>query len=137
LPENTDLDDQDIFGNKATFCKRDYYGSLEEVKNNVARYGEIENCEFVKGWFADTLPNFSQSIAVMFLDVDLVSSARTCLKYLYPLLIQGGVLYSHDGHLVPVRNVFADERFWEDEVGCLKPQIQGLGSRVLIRIVKP
>jgi len=112
-------------------------GSLEEVKNNVKKYGAIEVCEFIKGWFADTMPTFHRPIAVIYLDVDLVSSTRTCLKHLYPLLACGGVLYSQDGHLSRVVDLYNDDDFWRIEMGCPKPIIEGLGKRKLIKIVKP
>jgi len=110
---------------------------LSEVKRNVVRYGDLGVCTFVKGWFDDTMPKFSKLIAAVFLDVDLASSTRTCLKYLYPLLTPGGVLYSHDGHLPLVVDVFRDSSFWKKEVGCSRPYIEGLGKRKLIRIIKP
>jgi hypothetical protein len=51
---------------------------------------------------------------------------RTCLKYLYPLLQPGGVLYSQDGHLPLVCDLFDGDKFWEQEVGVRKPAIEGL-----------
>jgi O-methyltransferase len=88
------------------------------------------------GWFEDTLKDFHEPIAVAFLDVDLAASTRTCLKYLYPRITEGGVLFSHDGYMPLVRAVFADTQFWEQEVGCRMPTVEGLGRRKLLRIVK-
>jgi len=112
-------------------------GTLDEVKRNIKQYGVLEACEFIKGWFDDTMPGFKRPIAVAYIDVDLASSTRTCLKHLFPLLVPGGVLFSQDGHLPLVVDVFDDDEFWLNEVGCPKPQIEGLGERKLIRIVKP
>ena len=70
------------------------------------------------------------------MDVDLASSTRTCLKYLYPLLEPSGTLYSQDGHLPLVIDVFADTDFWLQEVGCAKPSIDGLRQKKLIRMTK-
>jgi len=83
------------------------------------------------------MPKFSKSIVAIYLDVDLASSTRTCLKYLYPLLVPGGVLYSQDGHLPLVIDVFKDDEFWKKEVSYPKPHIEGLGKKKLIKIVKP
>ena len=77
--------------------KGKYCGSLEEVKNNIAKYGEIGVCHFIKGWFEETMSLFNKRIAAAYLDVDLASSTKTCLKYLYPLLVPGGVIISQDG----------------------------------------
>ena len=137
IPENVEPQDKDIFGWKAeVFKKGDYCGTLEEVISNVTRFGKIERCRFIKGWFDDTMPDFKEPISAIYIDVDLASSTRTCLKYLFPLLERGGILYSQDGHLPLVVDVFSDDDFWSKEVGCKKPLIQGLGRRKLIKIIK-
>ena len=58
---------------------------------------------------------------------------RICCKSV-PLLQPGGVLYSQVGHLPLVIEVFDDDRFWENEVGCKKPRMIGLGKSKLIVI---
>ena len=121
---------------EGNFTKGKYPASLDEVKDNVKKYGEIDVCEFIEGWFKDTMPNFSEKICAAYLDVDLSSSAKICLKYLYPLIIPKGILYSHDGDHKPVAAVYNDDEFWEKEVGCKKPFIDGLGNRKLINIIK-
>ena len=136
FPKNEERHDKDIFGKPVNFPPGALCGALEEVKGNVAKFGRIGCCRFVAGWFEKTMPGFAEPIAAIFLDVDLASSTRTCLKHLYPLLEPGGVLYSHDGHLPRVIEVFADEGFWHNEIGIARPPVQGLGRKKLIKIVK-
>ena len=136
VPYNSEPHGKDIFGNHVSFGGGNYRASLEEVQCNVTRYGNIKTCRFVKGWLEDTLPNFKEKVAAIYLDVDLASSTRTCLKYLYPLLQPGGVLFSQDGHLPLVIEVFKDESFWTQEIGCKPPFADGLGSKKLIKIIK-
>jgi O-methyltransferase len=114
-----------------------FSASLDMVIRNINRYGELEVCEFIQGWFEDTMPVFSRPVSAIFLDVALASSTRTCLKYLYPLLTTGGTLYSNDGYSPLVCDVFGDDEFWQKEVGCPKPHIGGLGRQKVIKIVKP
>src|ERR1700730_1882351 len=78
------------------------------------------------------MPHFSQPVVAAYLDVDLASSTRTCLKYLWPLLVPGGVLFSQDGHLPLVLEVFDDDAFWRRELKTSKPQIHGFGTSQLI-----
>ena len=136
MPENDEPHSKNIFGRPERFTRGSYFGTLDEVRGNVSRFGRIEACRFVPGWFDDTLPGFSEPIAAIYMDVDLAASTRTCLKHLYPLLLPGGVLYSQDGHLPLVIEVFEDADFWMREVGCKKPQIVGLGERKLIKVTK-
>lgn len=136
IPDHDEPHKTDIFGGVARFQKGQFSGTLEEVRANVSKFGKIKRCRFVPGWFDDTLPKFQEPIAAIYLDVDLASSTHTCLKYLYPLLEPGGVLYSQDGHLPLVINIFNDEKFWLSEVGCKRPRIHGLGEKKLIKIIK-
>lgn len=136
LPENAEAHGRTILGETPNFEGGRYRGDVHEVHANVARYADISRCRFMKGWFDDTMPSFDEPIAVAFLDVDLASSTQTCLKYLYPLLQPGGSLFSHDGHLPLVLSVFTDDEFWTREVRSPKPELQGVGTRKLLRVSK-
>lgn len=136
IPKNIEEREQGLFGGSATFREGDYRGSFEEVKFNIAKYGSPSSCEFVKGWFDNTMVNFKEPIAGIYLDVDLKSSTRTCLKNLYPLLQPEGYLLSQDGHLPRIVKLFNNDKFWEKEVGCKKPHFASLGKKKLIMIQK-
>lgn len=131
IPQNTELHDN-IWGNEVTFSRGDYRGGLEEVTENVRRFGNLKACSFVKGFFEDTMLHFKRPIAAAYLDVDLASSTRSCLKYLWPLLAPGGVLFSQDGHLPLVLKVFDDDDFWRRELNTVKPLVHGFGTSKLI-----
>jgi O-methyltransferase len=136
IPEHHEEHSKNIYGGDAYFPPGSYKGSLDEVRSNVARYGAVETCRFVKGWFDDTMPGFKEPVGVAYIDVDLESSTRTCIRYLFPLLVPGGVLFSQDGHLPWVINLLRDEKFWRDEVGAEPPRMEGLGKRKLVAIYR-
>lgn len=137
IPKNSEKHVKSTLGHslEGWFTEGKWRGSLEEVRNNVERYGEIDVCTFVAGWFEDTMPSFMDKIALAYLDVDLASSTRTCLKYLYPLITPGGVLYSQDGDIPLAAEVFKDEKFWKEEVGFKMPNVKSLGKK-LLKVVK-
>jgi O-methyltransferase len=62
----------------------DYCGTLEEVKRSIGRHGALEACDFVPGWFQDTLPKETSPVLLAFLDVDLEASLHTCVRHLWP-----------------------------------------------------
>jgi len=136
IPENDEEHTKNIFGGGAGFAQGDYCGPIDEVKSNIEKYGKLEQCTFVKGWLDDTLPDLKQPVSVAYIDVDLVSSTKTALKYIYPLLEEGGVLFSQDCHLPLVIELFDDDDFWQNEVGCAKPYMEGLRTRKLVKVVK-
>jgi O-methyltransferase len=137
LPDHDERHGKTIFGERTDFAPRSYCGALEEVTENIRRFGQLSVCEFRKGWFEDTMPLFREPIAAAYIDVDLVSSTRTCLKHLYPLLVPGGAIFSQDGHLPLVTAAIGDTKFWETEIGYRMPPIEGLGTRKLLKIEKP
>jgi len=66
------------------YSKGMYSATEETVRNNLKLYGEIENVIFRKGFFEKTLPLHQEDISFIFMDVDLSSSTKTCIKYLWP-----------------------------------------------------
>lgn len=137
LPDHQEPHGRTIFGEATNFYSGRYTGRLEEVKDNVRRFGAADVCDWVPGWFEDSMPGFREPIAVAFIDVDLASSTRTCLMHLYPLLVPGGSIFSHDGHLPLVLDVLRDDTFWQQALGIPRPAIPGLGRRKLLQITKP
>lgn len=135
LPDNDESDQRSIFGDVPDFSRGRYRGAREEVEHNVARFGALDRCTLVKGWFDDTMPRFSEKVIVAFLDVDLASSTKTCLKFLFPRLQPGGSIFSQDGHLPRVIEVLEDSAFWQSEVGRRQPPMEGLRSAKLVRII--
>ena len=138
IPDNQEGHDKSIFGYsiKDWFKKGSFCGGLEEVQHNVAAYGDISVCSFVKGWFEETLPNVEYDIAGAYIDVDLASSTKTCIQYIYPRLSPGGFLVSQDGDFPLVIDVFTDDQFWEEEIGCKRPVIHGLNKSKMLVVYK-
>lgn len=114
-----------------------YFGSKGEVQRNLEQYGAPEVTTLVEGWFDDTLPKFHEPVAIAYLDVDLVSSTTVCLRYLWPQLIKGGMIFCHDGHLPEVAKLIYDPEFWRREFDEPLPQITHvLGKIGFIKITK-
>jgi O-methyltransferase len=121
---------------KDRFSQGEYSGALEEVKKNVGSYGSLEVCEFIRGWFDQTMPNLTEPVVVAFVDVDLRDSLETCLTYIYPRLVPGGTIFSHDGHLPICVDLMKDASFW-NRFKEPAPEFEGLGTRKLVKIRKP
>ena len=75
--------------------------SLEEVQENFARYGLLdEGVQFLPGWFADTLPHWQGQLALLRLDGDWYESTYTALENLYDKVSWGGFIIIDDYHPV-------------------------------------
>lgn len=136
MPQNAELHGRTMDGVQADFSVGQYCGRLEEVREAIRRYGDIDRCDFIKGWFDQTLPTLQGAIAVAFIDVDLAASTRTCIRELYPRLSPGGIIFSHDGHLPLCVDVLRDSALWRS-TGEPMPIVEGLGTRKLVRMTKP
>lgn len=134
MPENNEAHGKSIFGREHHFPKGSHTVAIDEVKSNVARYGDISRCRFYKGWFSDTMPKFKERVAVACINADLVQSTKDCLINLYPLMEKGGIIFSQDGHFPWIIELLNDDAFWQNEVGTAKPKMQGLGTSKLVSI---
>ena len=105
----------------------DYCGSLEDVKRNIERYGAIEVCEFVKGWFDQTLPTLDQPILLAFIDVDLELSLETCVRYIWPNLTEKGYIFIDEYVGLDYCSIFWSEEYWKRYFNRTPPGLIGSG----------
>jgi O-methyltransferase len=136
MPENSEAHGKSIYGREHHFPKGSHAVPFEEVKNNVARYGDTSRVHYHKGFFSDTMPSFHEPVAAACVNVDLVQSTRDCFHYLYPLLPPGGIIISQDAHFPWIIELFSDNAFWEKELGIKKPAMPGLGVLKFVTVRK-
>jgi hypothetical protein len=122
LPEGKPGDRQ------ATYAKGDYCGSLDEVKRNLTRYGAIESCDFVKGWFDQTLPSLSTPVLLAFLDVDLEDSLHTCVRHIWPRLVPRGYIFIDEFVDLDYCALFFSEEYWRRYFNRTPPGLIGAGT---------
>jgi O-methyltransferase len=111
----------------ATYEKGAWCGPLELVRNNIRKYGALSLCSFIQGYFDTTLPTFHEPVALAFCDVDLFESLKTCLHYLWPLISEGGMLFTHEAHHHEIAALFYDRHWWQD-TGFEPPGLIGAGN---------
>lgn len=99
-------------GNEINFAGA-YAATLDRVKQNVARFGVIERCTFYQGWFSDTLAvTPAEAIALAYIDCDVAEGTRDALTGILQTLTEGGIVFSQDYHLAPVRRLLHDDSLW-------------------------
>lgn len=113
---------------KHIYSKGSWKGELSEVVDNVRRYGCVEACEFIKGYFDQTLPLFDYPVVFAFIDVDLEESVKTCLKYLWPKLLEGCYLFTHEAQHLEISKIFFDKEFWTQYLNQEPPTLIGAGT---------
>jgi O-methyltransferase len=133
LPEPQEFDRAHVLissGKIHSYKKGAWQGTLQEVKSNISRFGNIDVCKFNVGYFDATLPKFNGKCALVFVDVDLIDSLNTCLKYLWPLLNDGGYLFTHEATHQEIAAVFFDNGWWHANLGTRAPGLVGAGTGI-------
>lgn len=110
------------------YQKGEYAGALEEVRANIRRYGALDSCEFVKGWFSDTLPAMNEPILLAYLDVDLEDSLHTCVKYIWPHLVEHGYIFTDECESTDYVALFYSETWWRKYFNRTPPGLIGAGT---------
>ncbi len=123
LPEGKP-DDREAKGYK----KGEFLGTLDEVKQNITKFGSIESCEFIKGWFSGTLPKLNSPILLAYLDVDLEDSLDTCVKNIWPNLVEEGFLFIDEAVGLDYSALFFSEKWWIKNFNRTPPGIIGAGT---------
>ena len=104
-----------------------YAGRLEEVRDNVSRLGAVSACQFVRGFFCDSLKSLAGPFVLAFLDVDLVSSMKDCIQHIWPLLADGSFVFTDDSLDMEVMRVWFEDGWWQQTLGERSPGYVGSG----------
>jgi O-methyltransferase len=116
-----------VEGEKELYEAGDYVGTLDEVKENIRRYGAIECCEFIEGWFEETLPAHNSPVLLAFLDVDIESSLDTCVRNLWNHLTDQGYIFIDEYVGLDYCSIFWSERYWQTHFNRTPPGLIGAG----------
>lgn len=111
-----------------TYSEDAWQASIEEVQENIERYGNPRVVTLHQGYFEETLPEFEEECALVFLDVGLRESAQTCLQHLWPRLVDGGYLFTHDVKHMEISSLFFDTGWWRQYLKREPPGLIGAGS---------
>jgi hypothetical protein len=123
LPEGRTGDREAVY-----YRAGEYAGTLDEVRENIRRRGALDVCDFVPGWFQDSLPNFTDPVLLAFLDVDLEDSLDTCVRCLWPRLVEGGYLFTDECVGTDYVALFYSEKWWRTHFNRLPPGLIGAGT---------
>ena len=120
-------------GRAIPYAQGQFAGTLEEVKSNVAKFGDLSVCEFVKGYFDATLPGRDpgEKFVMIFEDVDLPESVRTVIRWAWPKLQPGCTFFCHEARDHEVVEMFFDRNWWARTTGEPAPGFLGSGCGLM------
>lgn len=111
------------------------YAPMEDVSNNMKTTGYPEDfVKFIQGPVGDTIPNeFHKEIAILRQDTDLYDTNKLGLAYLYPILVNGGVLFAGDYGIFEGVRKATDEFFADQAYAPLLNRVSA-GCRLAIKL---
>jgi hypothetical protein len=83
-------------GGEAFFRPGDYLARLNDVMDNIRTHGDSQWVTLIPGWFRDSLKDWKQPIALLWLDVDLYDSARDVMNHVVNSLQLKGAVFTHE-----------------------------------------
>ena len=94
----------------------EYVAQVEKVKDNLGRYGCLDVCCLIKGWFRDTLAvsPIQEPVRVVFIDCDLAKGTREVLQGVLPQLVADGTIFTQDYHITSVRKYLEKPNTWSE-----------------------
>ncbi len=110
------------------YQRGDYAGSLDEVRANISRYGSINRCQLIPGWFEDTLPQVDEPVLLAFLDVDFEASLHTCVRHIWNNLGNAGYLFIDECTSLNYCALFFSETWWQRYFDRKPPGLIGAGA---------
>lgn len=100
LPPAKEIDGREALAWQKDILAPGYYDNCtadESFTKEAMKLAGHDNYTLYKGWFQDTLSGINtKSIAILRLDGDWYDSVKVCLKELFPLLAEGGVVIIDD-----------------------------------------
>lgn len=115
--------------------------SYEALIERIRLLGWDDRITILKGFFESTLPGLAEErFSLAHLDCDLYQSYKTCLEFIYPRMLKGGVIVLDDYRLPA--NVYPGADRAVDEFFADKPEKperfqHPMGLRSFVRIGKP
>jgi O-methyltransferase len=131
LPEPDEHDRTHVYlhhGTTDEYYEGRFAATIDTVRANIARWGEIEVCDLVPGFFQDTLPQLNRKVVLAFLDVDLIDSLKPCLMGLWPHLAEGCRIYVHEAGSLALVALFFDAAWWREQLEEDPPGFVGAGT---------
>ncbi|OGZ47399.1 MAG: hypothetical protein A3J54_02325 [Candidatus Ryanbacteria bacterium RIFCSPHIGHO2_02_FULL_45_13b] len=71
---------------------------------------------------------------LLFIDVDLYSSLKTCLQFIWSRLASGCYFFSHEAQDVPFTSLFFNKQWWQTHLVSKAPCFVGVDMGLLLGI---
>lgn len=102
------------------FYKNQFSCSLTECQINLQKYGMFFVCEFIAGKIEDTLPNFNIKPSHIFIDVDIIETAKFIIENIYEKK-NCKTIFTHEACLIDYVNELTDDGWWKNVIKKPKP----------------
>lgn len=111
-----------------SFSKGQFLCETGKFHANVEAFGRKDVIKVIPGVIEDTIQSFEGNPSLVFIDVDLVPTARAIIKKMWPLM-RNSKMFTHEACLLDYMEGILDSRWWMKELGRVPPQIGRSGDK--------
>jgi len=92
------FDNKDLVSSDKKFEKGHFSDTSIEIVQNVIGVDNVNCCEFIKGYFPDSIPDkiLEKKFSVVSLDADLYMPTKSGLEWFYPRMTNKSIFLLHD-----------------------------------------
>lgn len=108
-----------------------YVGPIDMVKNNIAKYGVLDSCVFIKGFFADSMKDFNHKVKVAYIDCDLAKGTKEVIEAILPNLVPSARIFSQDYHIKTINTMLNSQEFW-NSLNVATPTVKKLNRNLAV-----
>lgn len=138
LPEPNEEDKvhYNLYTNHYDYYEKGRFATtLDEVKSNISRFGKIDVCEFIVGYFEDSLKSLNKKYIFSFFDADFVESLKPCILEVWPNLQDKCRMYVHEATSLILVSLFFNKEWWKENLNSPAPGFVGSGCGLPLKVV--
>jgi hypothetical protein len=106
------------------FYKHQFSCSVEQVKDNLQKYGKFFICSIIEGYVEETLPKTKINPSFVFIDVDIKETAMFIIRNIWNKINCCGI-FTHEACLIDYVEGITSEEFWLKEFNQKPPELAG------------
>lgn len=111
-----------------SFSKGQFSCELGRFHENVSRHGRPDALRVHAGPIDETIDSLTDDPSLVFIDVDLIPTARLIIKKMWPRM-RNCKMFTHEACLVDYMDAILDSTWWRSEMGRSPPQTGHSGDK--------
>ncbi len=93
----------------------EYSSPMENTKNNIQKYGNLEVCSFFKGYFENSMKDFNSPFFLCYIDCDLAKGSAEVIESILPVCCNPSYILSQDYAINAVKQLLDNKEYFDEQ----------------------